>query len=338
VVHGVKSKLALVGFQIALIGLITVGLLEVLVAASFRYPQASPMPIELTRYLHTRFDRNVIQVMPECARYDSTLTYTLRPGRCVFTNREFSNEYQINTLGVRDDEQSLLAPHTVVVGDSMAMGWGVNQDEAFPALYEATSGQRTLNAAIASYGTVRELRLLERIDRSALRNLVVQYNENDLLENSQLVERPPFQTLTDEHYRRTVEEQAALLRYMPGKYAFNVLVQLKNMISAGHGPSAKGADVSANRQAEWFVGVLERSTLDLNGIRITVVSVRRDFLDEVLVLARRSSTAWVREIDVLDISPVASIDGAGYVLDDHFTAIGHRAIARLLGDHLTKPE
>ena len=39
-------------------------------------------------------------------------------GNCMFINREFSNNFQINSFGVRDDEESLLHPEVVVLGDS----------------------------------------------------------------------------------------------------------------------------------------------------------------------------------------------------------------------------
>ena len=81
----------------------------------------------------------------------------------------------MNRLGLRDDEASLRAPAVVVLGDSYAMGWGVAQDETIAEVIERETGLRALNAGIASYGTVREMRLLDRIDTSRLRYLVIQY-------------------------------------------------------------------------------------------------------------------------------------------------------------------
>jgi lysophospholipase L1-like esterase len=124
--------------------------------------------------------------MPECATYDETLTYTLRPGRCTFANREFITEYAINALGVRDDEQSMDQPRVVALGDSVTMGWGVEQHEAFPSVFERMTGWRTLNAGVSSYGTVRELRMLQRIDRRNLTHVLIQYSGNDVVENEQL--------------------------------------------------------------------------------------------------------------------------------------------------------
>jgi hypothetical protein len=84
---------------------------------------------------------------------------------------------------LRDDEESLFSPEIVVVGDSQAMGWGVSQDLTFSSLLENALGKPILNAAISSYGTARELKILERIDLSNLKFLIIQYSDNDYREN-----------------------------------------------------------------------------------------------------------------------------------------------------------
>jgi lysophospholipase L1-like esterase len=320
--------------QIVVVSLITTALLEVLVALSFRYPKWSPMPIDLVRYLHIRFDRNVIQVMPECAIYDEALTYILRPGRCTFASREFANEYRINSLGLRDDEESLAKPDVVVLGDSLTMGWGVNQGETYVAVFEALTRRKTLNAGISSYGTVRELRLLERIDRSALRDVVIQYMNNDVGENAQLIEHPPFVTLSRSDYERTVQDQARLLRYFPGKYAFNVMVQLQSALRQQFGHSRAVGQVTAERQAELFVQAVERSPVDLSPFRVSVLSFDRNFIDSARRVAKASPVKWVARARFVDASSTVSDPGRSYILDDHPTARGHAAIAELLAREL----
>ena len=133
-----------------------------------------------TAYYNTR---QVIQREPLCSRFDEELGYTLKPGHCVFANIEFKTEYSINSLGLRDTQEALYKPEIIVVGDSFAMGWGVNQQEAFPKVLERKSGKKVLNAAVSSYGTAREMLLLKRLDTSAMKYLIIQYYENDYWEN-----------------------------------------------------------------------------------------------------------------------------------------------------------
>ena len=53
-----------------------------------------------------------------------------------------------------------------MLGDSHAMGWGVEQEEALPQVLARKSGRKVLNAAVSSYGTVREMLMLDRLDTS----------------------------------------------------------------------------------------------------------------------------------------------------------------------------
>lgn len=319
--------------QLTIIGVLTLALLEGIVAFSFRNPKTSLLPGPLLRYLHVQFDRNTIQVMPECARYDDRVTYTLKPGTCRFVNREFDTEYRVNSAGLRDDEASLQRPDVIVLGDSLAMGWGVQQEEAFPALFEKETGYRTLNAGVSSYGTVRALKLLERLDRSALTRLVLQYTDNDFFENEQFVTNGDLKILSQPEYERTVADHQHALAYFPGKYAINVLVQLRNMVRQQVSPDARAQAGQSNdraREAEIFLAVLERSPVDIRGFKPVVLSLDGGFIAAARQAAAASSVDWIKSLQFVDASGVAAIDGSFYRLDDHPTAIGQQAIAKEL--------
>jgi hypothetical protein len=312
--------------QVLGIAAITVALLEGLAGWSLAHPRATVIPLDILRPLHVLFDRNVIQVMPECAVYDEGLTYRLRPGRCTFANREFSNEFFINSLGVRDDESSLDQPRVIMIGDSLTMGWGVDQEQAFASVFERQTGLRTLNAGVSSYGTVRELRMLERVDRRAATDIVIQYSDNDLVENEQLVSGR-YQVLSREDYDRTVRGQAEMLRYHPGKHTINLAVLLRNLVRERGNPPAPR---SAAHEAEVFLKVMERSPVDLSSYRITVLSLDPAFADAARDMARTSSSPVIQRLRFLDASSIASIPDSFYVLDNHPTGAGHEGIAKLL--------
>ena len=321
------------GIQVLLIGLATVALLEALLLFSFRYPTLSPIPKPVLQHLHVLFVRNTIQVMPACARYDDTLTYTLKPGSCVFSNTEYSNEYSINSLGVRDDEAALDKPETVVLGDSIAMGWGVEQHEAFPKVYERITGSRTLNAGISSYGTARELMLLERIDRSALKHLIIQYHENDFAENKQFASGE-WRTLSREQYQATVQKHAEMQRYFPGKHTINMLVLLRNAVvgASATGANSAAASRSWEEEAEIFLQVLSLSPVELAAYDITVIALETEFIDAAKDLASRSSLQPILGLRFIDAGFLYDIPGAFYMLDDHPTASGQAAMARTISD------
>ncbi|MEM6726069.1 MAG: SGNH/GDSL hydrolase family protein [Bacteroidota bacterium] len=136
---------------------------------------------KLSQYYHL-YECRYIQLEPTMARYDSSLFYTLRPGTFEYNNREFSTQYAINSLGCRDSEDDLNFPEIVVLGDSYAMGWGVEAEACFANRIEAATGLRVLNAAISSYGTPRQMGLLNRIQTDSLKYLIIQYCGNDYRE------------------------------------------------------------------------------------------------------------------------------------------------------------
>ena len=65
------------------------------------------------------------------------------------------------------------------------MGWGVNNDETFPALIASKVEVPVLNLGVASYGTVREVIRIRMHPRFQDANCIVyQYSWNDFDENS----------------------------------------------------------------------------------------------------------------------------------------------------------
>lgn len=322
-----------------LVGGTAAATLEVVVEHSFRSPGTSLLPAHLVRYLYERFDRKVIQMLPECAVFDPVVTYTLRPGRCTFSNREFSNVYEVNTLGLRDDEASLDGPEIVVLGDSVAMGWGVEESEAFPARLERLSGRKTLNAAVSSYATARELLMLARIDRSRLRTVIIQYSDNDIVENEIAVASEwPLRTLTEEEYAASVQRHARETTYFPGKYAFNTTVQLRNLVFArGDRPQAATLP-SSERQAAAFIGVLERSPVDPSAYDVVVVAMDEAFIADARTRASSSESDWIRRIRFVDLSHILVTPAWSYELDGHQTALGQEAIAAALLPYVATPQ
>jgi len=182
----------------------------------------TPVLQPLARYLYS-LDWTTVHLLPECGEYDPELTYRLRPGTCRFSELEFDTEYQVNSLGVRDDEASLDGPRIVVLGDSFAMGWGVAQREAFPSVLEALSGGKVLNAAVSSYATAREFGMLGRIDLSHARYLIVQYAGNDAEENRLYGANGNHIPLRDRGwYEDQVRAHTRNRSYRPGKYAYEI--------------------------------------------------------------------------------------------------------------------
>ncbi|MBM3359699.1 MAG: SGNH/GDSL hydrolase family protein [Betaproteobacteria bacterium] len=98
-----------------------------------------------------------------------------------------------------------------MLGDSHAMGWGVDDHQTFAARLQALAGRPVHNLAVSSYGTARELGALERSDLlDAVDTVLVQYCDNDRDENLAFV--PPSREAAERSYAQVVARPAGSLR------------------------------------------------------------------------------------------------------------------------------
>lgn len=144
------------------------------------------------KFLYLGGARKIWQTVPGCTEFDAELLYKPRLGECTFNNVEFSSTLHFDERGrisaQRPDGNTM---GIAVLGDSHAMGWGVNDDETFSVMLERTTGRPVYNLAVASYGTYRELLrlqksgLLDKVD-----TIVIQYCRNDLEENIEKIRNP----------------------------------------------------------------------------------------------------------------------------------------------------
>jgi hypothetical protein len=208
-----------------------VALMESFYAIVLRSPSilkyAHSAILDEVRHVYLHEDRNIIQFDQKCARYDPYLTYTLKPGHCLFSNREFATDVFINDVGTRDSDDASFKPEIVVLGDSFAMGWGVKQDETFAKLLEKKVGMKVLNAGISSYDTVREMRLFDRLDTSNVKYLILQYCDNDYAENVKFHKDKNYQIMSRQLYDLVVNMVAAKYEnYTFGAYTGQALIRI----------------------------------------------------------------------------------------------------------------
>jgi len=289
--------------------------------------------IRFVRDCYIVHERPLPQWQAESSRYDPQLTYTLRPGRFVFRTREFANEYRVNRLGVRDDEASLESPEIVVLGDSHAMGWGVEQDETFAQILEQRSGKRVLNAAVSSYGTVREMWMLDRIDTSKMQHLVVQYCGNDLGENEQFQRDGRIEIMDEANYRKHLSSPATAGHYWFGMYTAYLVARAVE--SPAHAASSPGMD-----EAKAFVHALVGAGQQkLDDVQVVVVLFAHHDVCKAVARHVRSAAdlpSWARRLRILCANDMMR-DEYSFVLDDHWNARGHEALATAILDVMSRP-
>jgi lysophospholipase L1-like esterase len=326
---------AAIGLVLVVQVAIALALAEGVLLAMYRFP-AAWYPAGLMNFLRTEYfySRHIVQMDDRTARYDPELFYTLQPGAFVFSNPEFSTQFVVNREGLRDNQRSLEQPEIVVAGDSYAMGWGVQQDESFPEVLERRTGRRVLNMAVSSYGTVRERRMLDRIDLSRATALIVQYAPNDFGENEEFRKRGNQYTASSrEEWLAAIAEQRRRGRYWPFRMVYDAVVWIKRGITGWPRGGFEPSHYPPDAAAELFLNALMRaSPRDLGALQIIILDIDPDpgFI-RALDRLHRSDTypAYIRGIRVLDLSGRLTPD-LHYLLDDHLNAKGHQAIADAL--------
>ncbi len=309
----------------------------VVMLRSPRLVAASPGPFRLLiQQVYRHFNRSLIQFEPACARYDPRVTYTLKPGACTFGNVEFNNEYRVNRAGLRDTDADLEGPEVIVLGDSHAMGWGVNQDQSLVRVLARHTGLKTLDAAVSSYATVREMRMLDRLDTSRLKVLVIQYADNDLPENRTFQRKGDLPIMGEAQYRTIGEYYAAQRRYYPGKYAFRLLMKVLHL-EEPEPDDLRMVDATPDEEVRLFLNAVVRAgQKPLDGVRLVVFEINqrlsppRPFIATLARVSREGTyPAFVKQLETLDTTTILALADF-YSLDDHMKASGHRAIGEAL--------
>jgi hypothetical protein len=308
-------------------------LFELLIYAGLAFPSAIPGFLTgVFREYYREKDRQIIQVT-DCARYDSQLFYLFKPGRCMFGNREFDNEYGINSAGLRDDENSLLHPRVIAVGDSYTMGWGVRQDESFPQLLEKQLGTPVLNAGVSSFGTAREMILLKRLALDSVRTVIIQYHGNDFEENQQFLQSGnTLKIRSKASYDSLCKAIERRQKYFPFKHLYGISKAigkkwLKPMDSAK----------TQSDEAQAFLKVIRHASFD-PAIRVVVFKVD-DYkkMNDHFAL-QLDSLLTTPEYNSLNVQTLKLSDtfqaGDYFVLDDHINKNGHAKIAAKINSRI----
>lgn len=322
----VLAPMALGGLMVLLVGL---ALFVIHVTHDAEAFAGAMEPIrQLARDVYERH-RSIWQAQSDCIVFDEVLFYKPRPGLCEFKNVEFSTVLTFDEMGFRQsglsDEKVRRPTHSriVVLGDSQAMGWGVQDHETFAAVLAHEYGFEVFNLAVSSYGTARELlRLQKEFSLQQDDIVVIQYHPNDLSENL------AFQR-NDGRLPHHSPSDLARLKHTPQDYGVLQVTASVFFILKGkliHAVSGSSESEGDGRHVETFLAVVNRFPF-LYKARVLVCEVNSfglatSFADEL-------ERAADGRIGVL--KPVWE-PGDFYNLDPHLTPAGHRRVARVIAD------
>lgn len=343
--NSTKNTIKVILFNLAFI-IVLLALYELFIFSLVHHPsilKKCPMIIRNSiGHLYNSEIRHNIQFSPNCAKFNTNLGYTLKPGYCVHSGMEFSNSYYVNSLGVRDDESSLEHPQIIISGDSFAMGWGVNQEETFAQLIEQKTRMRVLNASVSSYGSAREMIILRKVPTDRLKYLIIQYCGNDYGENmSFYLDHNILNTMTEGKYQHYVAEDQ-IKHYFFGKY---VLMEIENRIKEIMNTDKSHQESTDKDEVDLFINAIMYSGLDLQNVQIIAFVMNGRIADdnkEFPATLKKKITLhdypdYIRKMIVVDFSNILNDDNF-YVLDDHLNKTGHAVIADVLSKIISQKE
>jgi hypothetical protein len=318
---------------------------ELLFGYLLQHPSKIPSSlVDGFRQYYTINYRKVAQVEPNCSEYDSQFFYRLRPNvQCDFSNIEFSTLLETNSVGLRDDENSLASPDIICIGDSYTMGWGVQQQESFPQRLEHLTRLKVLNAGVSSFGTVRELRKLYTLDTANCKWIVLQYCDNDVEENKPYV---------DNHFSLKTSSAAAYdsLRrkyewnrvYYPGKTFLSVDGYLLKGMAKHFSKNDSTIEVGnlklkMDETINLFAQTLFSFNIPLQNRKLIILYANeKRYPDERFTTGFQK---WLQaspyrdslqnKIFLVNTSDLTN-DSDRYILDDHFNKNGHEKIAQAI--------
>ena len=162
------------------------------------------------------------QTNKNCSKFDKNLLYAPVVGECIFSNPEFRTKLNFDSnrrLNMIDDDIGDDENIIAVLGDSIAMGWGVNDDETFSYNLQKIINKKVINLGVSSYGTVREIKRLklnkfyDQID-----TVIIQYHLNDIAENKNLDINKTYSQEEYEKFFKSKENNLNIIIYLLKNY------------------------------------------------------------------------------------------------------------------------
>jgi len=285
-------------------------------------------------FYNDRGYRKIWQMQKDCIRADDRLIYIPRLGSCHFTNAEFDTTLHFDHEGrVRN---SMPKQHSeigiAVLGDSYAMGWGVNDRETFANVLQEELKRPVYNLAVSSYGTVRELLRLQQsglIDK--VDTIFVQYAANDLMENAAVDQEDKFlqaKALFQETLNRErSSSDHSMLESVHRAVSFAIEKPIRNLRDLLI-PAAKRNQFASHYQ--YLMPVLKRFAPLIERKRVVVFSVDEPGFED-FPCGKDKTMSHIEFVDLkLDAEDY-------YLIDSHLNAAGHANLGHLLAAYLSGP-
>ena len=298
-------------------------------------------------------------------KYDPVLGWAHQPGQeGVFETPQFRTAVRINEKGLRDRSHSYTRQNAneriLVLGDSFAWGYGVEESERFSQLLEKSMDVEVINAGVSGYSTDQELLWYKREGIKYETDLVIlelagnDVGDNDrqlvsaiyykpkfVLENGQLVP-PSYQVPKTNLQGRliySISQRSALAFFLVQRYFDLQSLYAKSKSNSDHANSP-ASSISAKREDfKLTMALLDeiRNTAESRKAKFMIVANNRwwentsggtykDFISDL------QNEGFL----VLDVESMPGFDPNTMLIpnDGHWNQSGHEFVADQIKDFI----
>ena len=273
--------------------------------------------------------RNIFQASTDCIIFDENLFYKPKDGTCNFNNPEYLTKVTFKD-GIRINPNNLIYPKNnnsiILLGDSVAMGWGVNDDENYSAKLEKLIKSRIFNISVPNYGTIRQVKKLKEMTTlQNINNLIFHYSIDDYNENLELSIKKKYEYIEFEKlFLNNLANQNKiffLMRFY--KKSFRILYHdIIKLIN----PDKYLIDVDLKEHINLAKKIIE-DNININGKKIIILFT---------VTPEMKISNYPEETDKFKIKIIEVDKKHIFKVDDHFNSVGHTFIANELFFYLNK--
>jgi lysophospholipase L1-like esterase len=268
-------------------------------------------------FYHQLGFRKIWQHDKNCIVFDYLLIFKPNLGNCKFTNTEFNTELNFSSNGRLNGNTKINLKTNksgiAVLGDSHAMGWGVNDNETFSALLEEKLERPVYNLAVSGYATNREILALKKsnlIDK--IDTIIIQYCNNDFDENLNFKNINSENSLT-KFEKITNEKLSSFDRFRKGiRYALTIPLKSKNKI------------LDWKKEEDAFIEILNNYEFLFNKKIIVFYANGQEINYKNFYLEKKN------KIKDLSLINVYYDKNDYYLIDGHLNKNGHIKIANIL--------
>lgn len=287
---------------------------------------------------------------PEYGRHDAEFSYSFLPGEHCCRNSEYHFDFNVNQYGFRTQDEEWDRPEILVLGDSHTTGWGVQEHELYSRRLATSLDRKVGHIAMPSFAAAREFKALKQfVNCSNATYLVIQYCDNDALENASFRDRGNRVVAMREKdwLRASATDAKNQIKFLPYTRSYlPLLADRYRDVQPSAIPDILYMNRNHKRDAESFINVLTHSAFSYGELHLVFLEISGfnliapEFLSELdhqLHQMQIEEGLPFKSWSMLDISKQLTSDHY-FRFDDHMNASGHEAVGAALKEHILELE